>query len=61
MTEDNNSDIDGTEDGELMRLLEQTTLSLQERTASTSMISHCLMEDFERLTALLTPSGCDHL
>ena len=34
MTEDNDSDIDGTEDGELMRLLEQTTLSLQERTAS---------------------------
>lgn len=34
MTEDNDSDIDGTEDGEFMRLLEQTTLSLQERTAS---------------------------
>lgn len=33
MTEDNDSDIDGAEDGEFMRFFEQAALSLQERTA----------------------------
>lgn len=44
MAEDDDSDIDGTEDGELMRFLEQTTFSLQECTASKEMISQCLID-----------------
>lgn len=33
MTEDDDGDVDGAEHGELMRFLEETTLTLQERTA----------------------------
>lgn len=39
---DNNSDVDGAQDGELMRLLEQTTFALEKGHAAVAVVSNCI-------------------
>jgi len=41
MAEDDDSDVDGAEDGKLMRLLEQAAFALEEGYGSVAIISNC--------------------
>lgn len=41
MAKDNDGDVDGAEDGELVRLLEQTAFALEEGDASIAVVANC--------------------
>jgi hypothetical protein len=56
ISKDNNGDVDGAEDGQLMCLLEQTAFALEESSAN-GMISCCAASG---KTPTPTLSGCDH-
>ena len=42
MAEDDNRDVDGAEDGELVSLLEQATFALEEGDAAVAIVSNCV-------------------
>lgn len=41
MAEDDNRDVDGAEDGELVSLLEQATFALEEGDTTVAIVSNC--------------------
>lgn len=41
VAKDNNSDVDGTQDGQLVRLLEQAAFALEEGDAAVAVVSNC--------------------
>jgi hypothetical protein len=50
IAKDYHGDIDGAENGELMRLLEQTTFALKERSVGSSTNQQTFQDSAERLT-----------
>lgn len=60
VAEDEDCDIDGAQDGELMRLLEQAALSLEEGSAARQSQSRSRGEGGEGGEGTHTLSGCGH-
>jgi hypothetical protein len=58
MTKDDNGDIDGTKNGQLMSLLKQSTFSLEEGPAIEK--SALQSENLSEFSNELTLNGCDH-
>lgn len=48
MPEDDDGDVDGAEDGELMGLLEQTAFALEEGDAAVAVVANCARGDISK-------------
>lgn len=59
MTKDDNGDIDGTKNGQLMGLLKQSTFSLEECPAIDRKVSITVRNSL-KFSNELTLNGCDH-